>query len=187
LLAPLFPGLYRWLSLDSSHRMLLAANLDFLDRLSREETPPTPLFFLAAFFGPVLEAGALEHQRDGMPHQQALEMSCAAFLEELCRTVQVPVRLGGRLRNILIMQTALHRMPPRRPAALAARLDFAEALSYLRLGAETRGENIPALKWWEAFLAGSPVETIPVSNPSAVPPKRRRRRRRRRRHAQPAA
>ena len=181
LLAPLFPGLFRWLAQDGNHRMMLAANLDYLDQSYREEKPPSPLLFLAAFFGPVLETEALGHQRDGMPRQQSLEITCAAFLEELCRTVHVPARVGGRMRNILTMQPSLHRMPPRRPAALSLRLDFADALAYLRLGAETRGENVSALKWWGAFLTGVPSDAVPLAPTGDAPPKRRRRRRRRRR------
>ncbi len=181
LLAPLFPGLFRWLGREGNRRMLLAANLDYLDRLYREEKPPSPLLFLAAFFGPVLETEALSHQRDGMPRQQSLEITCAAFLEELCRTVHVPARVSGRMRNILTMQPSLHRMPPRRPAALATRLDFADAMAYLRLGAETRGENVSALKWWDAFLTGIPSDAVPSTPTGDALPKRRRRRRRRRR------
>ncbi len=181
LLAPLFPGLCRWLGRDGNRRMLLAANLDYLDRLCREEKPPSPLLFLAAFFGPALETQTLSHQRDGLPRQQSLEITYAAFLEELCRTVHVPARVGGRMRNILTMQPSLHRMPPRRPAVLAARLDFADAMAYLRLGAETRGENVSALKWWEAFLTGVPSDAVSSTPTGDAPPKRCRRRRRRRR------
>ncbi len=181
LFSPLFPGLYRWLSQNGKHRMMLSANLDYLDLLYREEKPASPLLFLAAFFGPALEMEALVHQRDGMPRQQSLEITCSAFLEELCRTVHIPARVGGRMRNILTMQPSLHRMPPRRPAALAARLDFADAIAYLRLGAETREENVSALKWWDAFLAGVTPAVLPLQPDGEVQPKRRRRRRRRRR------
>ena len=181
LLAPLFPVFYRWLSESNVHREILTANLEFLDRLQRDGTPPTMLFFLTAFCGPILETEALKRQRDGMPRQQALEIVCSEFFIELCRTVQVPVRIAGRVRNILIMQSALHRMPPRRPAAVAARLDFSDALAYVRLGGEARGENISALKWWDAFLAGAPPESLPVTASGDTAPKRRRRRRHRRR------
>ncbi|MBN1545100.1 MAG: polynucleotide adenylyltransferase PcnB, partial [Syntrophaceae bacterium] len=128
LLAPLFPGLYRWFSESGRHRDILTAHLAHLDEQHRSGIPPSALLFLAAFFGPVLETGALSHQREGMPRQQALETTCTSFLEELRRTVQVPARVAGRLRNILTMQTALHRMPPRRPATLVLRPEFAEAL-----------------------------------------------------------
>lgn len=180
LLAPLFPGLYRWLLQNGKHRMILSANLDYLDLLYREEKPASQLLFLAAFFGPALEMEALVHQRDGMPRQQSLEITCSAFLEELCRTVHVPARVGGRLRNLLTMQPSLHRMPPRRPAALVLRLDFVDAMAYLRMGAETRGENVSALKWWDAFLAGSSPDVLPAPSTGDLPSKRRRRRRRRR-------
>jgi len=188
LLAPLFPGLSRWLDESNRHPARLCENLEWLDRRHGNGTPPTsPLLFLAVFFGPVLEARALIRQRDGVPRQQALAAAQAVFMEELCKTVHVPARIGGRLRNLLAMQPSLHRMPPRRPASLAGRPDFVDALAYLRLGTETRGENRSTLKWWEDFLAAAPPVTSPEPPPDEAPPKRRRRRRHRRRRPAPAA
>ena len=183
LLPPLFPGLYRWLTRESRHHTILASALDHLDQLYREDSPPSTLLFLATFFGPALETEALLRQRDGMPRQQSLVMGCGAFMEELCRTVQVPTRIAGRLRNILAMQTSLCRMPPRRPASQVDRLDFSDAIAYLRVRAKTRGENLSALKWWEAFLAGN----VPVAEPSSPGHKRPKRRRRKRRRRPPVS
>lgn len=188
LLAPLFPGLCRWLDESDRHPAWLCENLDWFDRRHENGiTPPSPLLFLAVFFGPVLEAQALIRQRDGVPRQQAQAAAQAVFMEELCKTVQIPARISGRLRNLLAMQPSLHRMPPRRPASLSGRPDFADALAYLRLGAEARGENRSVLKWWDDFLSSAPAEISPASSPEEVPPKRRRRRRRRRRHVAPAS
>jgi len=185
LLAALFPGLGRWLAIDGRHRTWLHANLEYLDQLHRKETSPSPAFLLAALFGASLEAEALVGNREGIPFQQALDSTASAILKELAQTVTIPARIGDRMRRILAVQPALHRLPPRRPAALAARPEFSEAQAYLRMAAVSRGEKQPALAWWEDFLAGTPPEKISVPAGDSAPeingtPHKRRRKRRRR-------
>ncbi len=187
LLAALFPLLGQWLSGSSDHRAALAANLEGLDRLFQSGTAPSPALFFAALFGPSLEEGALEHQRDGIPRQQSLDAVCTAFLQELRNIVSVPARIGAQMRTILAVQTALHRRPPRRPAIMAGRAGFADALAYLRLTAEWKRENQAALKWWEAYLSGVPAKMEAEPSPEEAPVKRRRKKRRRHRPAAPTA
>lgn len=180
LLAALFPGLSRWLSGSGDRLTVVNTNLECLDRLYRGGLPPSAPLFLAALFGPELEEEALARHRDGIPYQQALDAACALFLEELCRTVCIPGRISGQLRRILSFQPSLHRMPPRRPAALVGRSEFADAMAYLCLTAKTRTENRCSLEWWENYVKNPPpAEGEP--SPAAVPAKRRRRRGRRRR------
>jgi hypothetical protein len=100
-------------------------------------------------------------------------------MEEFCKTVSVPGRVGGQLRGILALQPSLHRMPPRRPASLVGRSDFPDAISYLCLIAKTREENRTAREWWQAFLQ-TPAASVPAL-PADEPPARRRKKRRRRR------
>ncbi len=180
LAAALFPGLIAGLEGDVGRRACVQANLEGLDRRSRNGTPPSAPLCFAALFGPVLEAEALDRHRDGVPRQQALNDACAAFLEGVCRTVSVPGRVGSQMRAILALQPSLHRMPPRRPARMANRPEFAEGLDYLRLTAETRGEHRPVLAWWDAFLSGAATPPDPAPPAATGPAKRRRRRRRRR-------
>jgi len=180
LLAALFPGLGRWLDGNGDRRAILHTNLECLDRLYRSGVPPSPALFLAALFGPSLEEETLARQRDGIPHLQALSAACAVFMEEFCKIVSVPGRVGGQLRGILALQPSLHRMPPRRPASLVGRPDFADAMSYLCLIAKTRAENRPAREWWEAFL-DTPAASASAPPAEEAPAKRRRKRRRRRR------
>ena len=152
LLAALFPGLGHWIYGNSRRLALLDANLKCLDQLYRSDTPASPALFLAALFGPGLEEVAFARHRDGIPHQQALAETCAMFMKETSETVSIPGRAGGRLRAILALQASLHRIPPRRPASIAGRPEFGEALAYLRLAAETRREDRTPLGWWDAFL-----------------------------------
>jgi poly(A) polymerase len=182
LLAALFPGLGRWLEENGERRAVLHTNLEGLDRLYRSGVPPSPALFLSALFGPCLEDETLARNRDGVPHQQALHAACAVFMEEFCKTVSVPGRVGGQLRGILALQPSLHRLPPRRPASLVARPDFADAISYLCLIAKTREENRTAREWWQAFLQ-TPAATASALVADEAPAKRRKKRRRRRRPA----
>lgn len=177
LLVTLFPGLERWIYGDSSRLAALEANLAFLDQLHLGGTPPPPSLFLTALFGPGLEKAALARHREGIPRQQALDETCAAFMEEISRTVSVPGRVGNRLRATLALQASLHRMPPRRPASIVARPEFGEALMYLRIGAETAKELRAVVEWWDAFLLDAPP--VKVSEAAEKPPKKRRRRRKR--------
>ncbi|MCX5837440.1 MAG: polynucleotide adenylyltransferase PcnB [Deltaproteobacteria bacterium] len=184
LLAALFPSLGRWLDGNGDRRAVLHTNLECLDRLHRSGVPPSPALFLAALFGPSLEEETLARNRDGISHPQALHAACAVFMEEFCKTVCIPGRVGGQLRGILALQPSLHRMPPRRPASLVARPDFTDAISYLCLIAKTRAENRTAREWWEAFLQ---TPAASVSAPTDEVPAKRCRKKRRRRRPLPAA
>ena len=182
LLASLFPGFDRWLDGRGDHRVMVQKNLEGLDRLGRSGLAPSPGLFLASLFGPAVEDAALGRHRDGVPYMQALDGACAAFLEEFCKVVSIPGRIGGQLRGILALQPSLHRMPPRRPASLASRPDFANAMSYLCLVARTREENKATRQWWEAFLE-NPSAVAAVQTNGDAPAGRRRKKRRRRRPA----
>ncbi|MBA4396964.1 MAG: hypothetical protein C0394_06230 [Syntrophus sp. (in: bacteria)] len=183
LLAALFPALSRYLS-GGSHRLtIMHANLECLDRRCQSGTSPSPSLFFAAFFGPGLEESALARQRDGIPHRQALNAACTVFMEEVCKTVSIPGRVGNQLRGIFAMQPSLHRQPPRRPLRLVNRPEFADALAYLRLAADARGEHRAVLEWWDAFLSGVPFEISSEPPTDDAPAKRRKKRRRRRRPA----
>ena len=176
-----FPNLSRWIYGESHRLTLLEANLEWLDRLYQSGTPYTLALFLTALFGPLLEEAAQTLHRDGIPRQQALDKTCALFMEEISGAVAIPGRVGTRLRAILALQPSLQKMLPRRPGSLAARPEFGDALTYLRLTAETRGEHRASLEWWDAFLAEAPSFTSPEPPADEGRPKRRRKRRRKHR------
>jgi len=181
LLEALFPDLFRWLQGNHRGRAMLLAGLEGLDEQVHRGSPLSPALFLAAVFGPMLEEAVLLRSRDGIPHLQALHEACALFLEGFCRVVTIPGRVGSQLRGILAAQPALHRMPPRRPAAVARRLEFPEALTYLRLKVETNQGDGKVLAWWDAFLSGGPTPVTAESPVDSAPAKRRKRKRKRRR------
>jgi poly(A) polymerase len=133
LLAVLFPDLYRWINENNNHSLLLQINLENVDHVYRNGGSPSPALLFASLFGPFLDEKALVHKRDGVPHQQALDVACARFMEDIRTTINMPRRVGSQLRAILALQPSLRKIPPRRPASLAGRPEFIDALTYLRI------------------------------------------------------
>lgn len=181
LLAALFPVLGRWLDGSPEHLRIMQANLKYIDRQCQVGTAPSSALFFAAFFGPILEETVLARQGEGIPRHLALDAVCASLLKECSGVVSITGRVGNQLRLILAMQHSLHRMPPRRPSVMVNRPEFADALAYMRLHAETHGEKPAALAWWDAFLSGNPLPVIAEPLSDQAPAKRRRKRKRKRR------
>lgn len=185
LLAPLFPGLGNWINGNNRRFELVETNLRGLDELYRSGTPSSPAFLLAALFGPSMEEAALERHRDGIPRRQALDETCASFMKEIAGTAHIPGRVGTRLCAILALKTSLCRMPARRPALIAGRPEFTDALRYLALAAQTGKEYRAPLEWWEAFvIENSAVGPVEASTEETPRKKRRKRRRKPRRARQ---
>jgi poly(A) polymerase len=184
LLTALFPRLSQWLLNSSDHQKILHVNLECIDRLFLSGMSLSPSLFLAAFFGPSLEEEALTRHLDGIPYLQGLDAAFTLFLEEICKSVSIPGRVGSQLRRILTFQPSLHRMPPRRPASLVSRPDFIDAMTYFCLSVKTNKQNRSALEWWEAFIK-IPSGMIPEQATDDAPV-RRRRKKRRRKHLLPA-
>lgn len=178
LLAPLFPGLGSWINGNNRRLELLEANLRGLDELYQGGTPASPAFLLSALIGPSIEEAALARHRDGIPRRQALDETCASFMENTAKTAHIPGRVGTRLCAILALKTSLCRMPARRPALIAGRPEFTDALRYLALAAQTGKEYRAPLEWWEAFLLENPAVTPAEASTEETPRKKRRRRRR---------
>jgi poly(A) polymerase len=179
LLAALFPALIRGSAAKGDLTAVLQANMESLDRLLQKGLSPSPPLFLAMLFGPGLEEDALARHREGVPYLQALDAACELFLTELVTTVSVPGRISGQLRRILALQPSLHRIPPRRPASLAGRPEFSDAMTYLIFTTRMREEGRKAREWWKNFI-NAPAETRldPPGAAAAAPAKRRRRKRR---------
>jgi hypothetical protein len=176
-LAALFPGLSRWIYGNGHGLSPLDSNLELLDRFARDGAPPSPAFFLAGLFGPVIEETALAQRRDARA-RQALEDACGLFVKEITGSVSIPNRVSGRMRAIVALQPSLTRKRPKRPAAIAARSEFSESMAYLRLAVEAGRAPRAALEFWEDFLAGAP-QTAGASSPTGEPSAKGRRKRRR--------
>ena len=186
LLAALFPGLGRWILGRDRRFKLLESKFGFLDQLHLNGTPASPALFLSILFGPGLEKAAFVRHRDGIPRRQALKEACDVFIEEMSEIVTVPHKVGIRLSAMLGLLSALRKTPPRRPASVAARPEFVDALAYLRLTERASKESQGQIEWWEAFLADAPSAHPSEQPDNTVPKKKRKRRRRKPRSARKA-
>jgi poly(A) polymerase len=180
LFSTMFPLFNQWLFANRDRAAFLHSILARIDQMIEEDSQVSPHLLLAAIFGPCLEDQALVRHRNGMPRLQAIDASCAVFLEDTCRTVRIPAKTGNLIRNILTFQHSLHKVPPRRPESLASRSEFNDALSYLQIISDLRNTGNPSILWWNNFLASRTLETIDSNKPDDMPKKKRRKRRRNR-------
>ena len=75
----------------------------------------------------------------------------AGFLADQIPLVAIPHRIGLAVREILVLQGRLRRIPGKRPQGVVARLAFNDALAYLNCRCEVTGGGRKVLDWWERF------------------------------------
>ena len=183
LLASLVPGLSGRMHAEPGLFETIEANLKSIDELVKGGATVSPALLLAALFGESIETEAWERHQGGIPRRQALDASCAAFLEEIAKTAHVPGRVAIRLCSILALKSGVCKMPPKRPGTIAGRPEFEETLVYLSIAARSHSEYQSVMRWWEAFTSENPVAADAGRSPEEPPRKKRRRRRRRPRRA----
>lgn len=179
LLAALFPGLSERTHGDPGLFQTIERNLRSLDELVAGGSSVSPALILAALFGESIEKEALGFHQDGIPRRQALDVSCAAFLAEIAQTAHIPGRVAGRLAAILALKSGICRMPPRRPNTIAVRPEFAEALVYIGIAAQSQTEYSSILQWWETFIIENAASEGASQPALPAQPKKRRRKRKR--------
>jgi poly(A) polymerase len=179
LLAALFPGLSERIHSEPGLFQTIERNLRSIDGLVGSGSSVSPALILAALFGESIEKEALGRHHDGIPRRQALDASCAAFLAEIAQTAHIPGRVAGRFAAILALKSGICRMPPRRPGTIAGRPEFAEALVYISIAAQSQGEYGSILQWWENFIIENPASEGTSEAVVAAPGKKRRRKRKR--------
>ncbi len=179
LLASLLPGLSERMRTEPGLFQTFETHLRSIDGLARSGAPISPALFFTALHGESIEREALKRHQDGMPRRQALDASCAAFLEEIAKTAHIPGRVATRLCAILTLKSSICKMPPRRPNTIAGRPEFPETLVYLSVVAESHTEYHSILQWWETFIVESPVSEETPETSDDIPRKKRRRKRRR--------
>ena len=157
LLASLFPGLTDRIRTEPGLFQTLEKNLQSIDELADSGTSISPALVLTALFGESIEKEASLRHQEGIPRRQALDVSCAAFLEEIAKTAHIPGRVATRLCSILALKSSICKMPPRRPGTIAGRPEFPETLVYLGVTARSHSEYDTILRWWETFIAESPA------------------------------
>lgn len=185
LFAPLFPGLAGWLDRESDGfpHVRIGRNLEWVDRRIEDGKAVSPPLLFALLFGEFLEERVALMRGEGYAPQEAVNASVAWMLGEQSPLVAIPHRTGLIIRDILVLQNRLKRLPGKRPQAVLARPGFSEALEYLRCRSEVDGEGGKILAWWERFAA----ENIPLSADGKEERSHAGRLRRRRRRRRPRA
>ena len=179
LMASLFPLLSDEIRAEPGLSEAIEANLRSIDELVESGATVTPALILTVLFGEMIEKEAAGRHKDGVPRRQALDASCAAFLEEIAKTAHIPGRVTGRLFSILALKSSMCKIPPRRPGTIAGRPEFPETLVYMSIAARSHQENENILRWWENFISENPVSADAGRTFDETPRKKRRRRRRR--------
>lgn len=179
LLASLFPGLTERMHTEPGFFQVFETHLRSIDELAQSGASISPALFFTVLFGESIEGEALKLHQGGMPGRQALDASCAAFLEEIAQTAHIPGRVATRLCAILTLKASVCKTPPRRPKTIAGRPEFPETLVYLSITARLHTEYQGILQWWETLIIESPVSEGTIEASEDIPRKKRRRKRRR--------
>ena len=184
LFAHLFPRFNGWLDRESDGfpHLRISKALEWIDGQVGGGEPVSPPLLLALMFGEYVEELAGGLVSAGMPVPDAVTGALAGFLGEQAPIIAIPHRIALAVREILLLQHRLAKIPGKRPQGVLARSCFAEAVAYLRCRCAVTGEGEKVLAWWERY---SRDNTMPPVEPGTgdgeeKPPKRRRRRNKRR-------
>jgi poly(A) polymerase len=183
----LFPRFSAWLDRESDgfpHSRTGKA-LEWVDGQVGSGEPVSPPLLLALMFGEYVEERAEELTAAGMPEPDAVNEAMARFLGEQAPIIAIPQRIALAMREILLLQHRLGKIPGKRPQGVLGRSCFAEALAYLRCRCAVTGEGGKILAWWERYSRDNTMPPVEpgVGGGEEKPPKRRRRRGKRRKPA----
>jgi len=183
----LFPRLSAWLDRegDGFPHSRIGKALEWVDGQVGSGEPVSPPLLLALMFGEYLEERSEELIAAGMPVPDAVSEALAGFLGEQAPIIAIPQRIALAVREILLLQHRLAKIPGKRPQGVLVRSCFAEALAYLRCRCAVTGEGEKVLAWWERYSRDNTMPPVEpgVGDGETTPPKRPRRRRRRRKTA----
>ncbi len=187
LFAHLFPRFNGWLDRESDGfpHLRISKALEWVDGQMGSGEPVSPPLLLALMFGEYVEEKAGELISAGMPVPDAVSGAMAGFLGEQAPIIAIPHRIALAVREILLLQHRLAKIPGKRPQGVLARSCFAEALAYLRCRCAVTGEGEKTLAWWERYSRDNTMPPVEpgVGESEGKAPKRRRRRSRRRKPA----
>ncbi len=187
LFAHLFPRFNGWLDRESDGfpHLRISKALEWVDGQVGSGEPVSPPLLLALMFGEYVEESAGDLISAGVPVPDAVSGALAGFLGEQAPIIAIPHRIALAVREILLLQHRLAKIPGKRPQGVLARSCFAEALAYLRCRCAVTGEGEKTLAWWERYSRDNTMPPVEpgVGESGEKPPKRRRRRGKRRKPA----
>ncbi|MFN4262882.1 MAG: polynucleotide adenylyltransferase PcnB [Thioalkalivibrionaceae bacterium] len=152
LFEPLFPQTKRHFDregIDSLSRRFLLTALDNTDRRVQADQGVNPAFLYAALlWGPVQARAAFEQQLEH-GSETAMDLAIEAVLREQSKTVMIPRRFGGMMREIWEFQPRLEsQRDARHVPRLLAKARFRAAYDFYCLRAQS-GQADPAVcEYW---------------------------------------
>ena len=189
LFAALFPHFSDWLNseTDGFPHTRIGEALERIDSRIQEGEKVPPHLLVVLMFGQYLEEKGERFKAVGGAPQQAMDRAVAEFLEELVPTVQIPSKVALLARSILGCQARFRKTPGKQPLSFIRRPCFGEALDYLRITGDSRGEDRELSAWWEKFVRDNPEPAGAESSgePPPRPAAARKRKKRRRRKGRP--
>ncbi|KXW57860.1 polynucleotide adenylyltransferase PcnB [Ferrovum myxofaciens] len=163
-----------WTNPDHVHFITLA--LDNTDGRLQDKKPVSPGFLLAALFWPSVQILWQTRQAQGEPLYPALFGAMEAVLDEQRKTLPIPHRFDGTMKEIWGLQPRFEQRSGQRPSRLLEHPRFRAGYDFLLLRAAS-GNTTPELGvWWTTFL-----EADPDTRPSLLVQETRKPRSRRRR------
>ena len=179
----ILPVFDEWL--DENGDEMLDYSLRWIDsRLASGGTVSSQLF-LAVVFGEHLGARVEALPEHFGSFQDSVDHALAGFMKETSETLQIPQRTVMKLREILLLEERLIKIPGRKPQNVASRPGFPEAVEYLRFKAGRDGHIEKVVSWWERYAGDGTAPQADAAATSAEPRRKGRPRRRRRSRPQP--
>lgn len=177
LAAAIFPDFFEWLA-EKRPELSLDA-LPWVDMAARSGRAVSTTLLLALLFGDYLSDKAERLVYRDSSWQTRVDSSLALFMEETGGRLFIPQKSVMRLREILLLQQRLIKVPGRKPENVISRPGFADALGYLGFCAESDVSLKRVVIWWEHLAGAKGVAPAPQDTPSESGEKRPRARRRR--------
>ncbi|NVO00909.1 MAG: polynucleotide adenylyltransferase PcnB [Geobacteraceae bacterium] len=122
---------------------------EWIDKsLSEGKSVPTTTL-LAVLFGDYIQSIAKRLFPAGTSYQSMTDAAIAAFMNEIAGQLFIPQRTVMRLREILLLQQRMQKIPGKKPENVAARAAFPEALELLAFRASNDKTLERTLHWWQ--------------------------------------
>jgi poly(A) polymerase len=176
--AAIFPDFSEWQSRKEVNPSVNAVAR--IDRDLQSGKPVSTPLLLALFFGDYLMAKGESLLHADNSWQARVDRSLAGFMAEIGGRLFIPQRTIMGLREILLLQQRLLKMPGRKPENVISRPGFADALEYLGFCSVDNALLEKTFGWWERLAEAKGVMPGTERNPAEKQegrPKGRRRRR----------
>lgn len=175
ILAVLLPEFHEWSTKNS--RNIPEDTASWIDAELLAGKAVTPAALLAVLFGEYVLETAQKISPRGTAYQPGIDATVTTLITDMSPRIFIPQRIVMRLREILLLQQRMLKIPGRKPENVAARAAFKEALAIMSFRSQENRSLGKILHWWKRFEDVG--NSAPTDDQSAAPRSRKKRRRRR--------